>query len=182
MGNLFDLCVEKNPHLAADDPRRKYKARVVLQGNRVMSQDWEAAMFQDLGNAPATMEASRSIDCYGCLPGHIEEQSDATQAYIQAYLKGTPTWACLPKEQWPSAWCQMRRPVVPLLRAMYGHPDSGTYWEEHCNDSVEAKGFVAIVKSSWPGTYYHPRIRLMLVIYVILSWPVPLSIWLRDGP
>ena len=91
MGNLFDFCVEKNPHLAADDPRRKYKARVVLQGNRVMSQDREAAMFQDLGNAPATMEASRSIDRYGCLPGHIEEQSDARQAYIQAYLKGTPT-------------------------------------------------------------------------------------------
>ena len=90
MGNLFDFCVEKNPHLAADDPRRKYKARVVLQGNRVMSQDWEAAMFQDLGNAPATMEASRSIDRYGCLPGHIEEQSDARQAYIQAYLNGDP--------------------------------------------------------------------------------------------
>ena len=60
----------------------------------------------------------------------------------------------------------MRRPVVPLLRAMYGHPDSGTYWEEHCNDAVESKGFVAIIKSSWPGTYFHPRLRLMLVIYV----------------
>ena len=88
MGNLFDFCVEKNPHLPEGDQRRKYKARVVFQGNRVINQDWEAAMFQDLGNAPATMEASRSVDCYGCLPGHVEEQSDARQAYIQAFLKG----------------------------------------------------------------------------------------------
>ena len=160
------FCGEKNPRLAVYDPRRKYTARVVFQGYRVINQDWEAVMFQELGNAPATMEASRSIDCYGCLLGHIEEKSDARQAYIQAYLKGTPTWACLPREQWAGAWQHMRRPVVPLLRAMCGHPDSGAYWEERRNESVEAKGFVAIVKSSWPGTYYHPRLRLMLVIVV----------------
>ena len=34
------------------------------------SQFWEAAFFQDLGNSPATFEASRWADFYGCLPGH----------------------------------------------------------------------------------------------------------------
>ena len=63
-------------------------------------------------------------------------------------------------------WQHMRRPVVPLLRAMYGHTRSGTFWEGHCNESVDPKGVVAMVKSSWPGRYYHPRLRRMVVIYL----------------
>lgn len=33
-------------------------------------QFWEAAFFQELGNSPATFEASRWVDFYGCLPGN----------------------------------------------------------------------------------------------------------------
>ena len=66
MGMLFGFVVEKNPDLPEGDSRRKFKGRVVFQGNNVVNQNWEAAMFQDLGNAPATMEASRIADCYGC--------------------------------------------------------------------------------------------------------------------
>ena len=25
------------------------------------------------------------------------------------------------------------QPVVRVLKALYGHPDSGTYWEKHCD-------------------------------------------------
>ena len=49
---------------------RKYKGRVVFLGNRVQDENWEAAIFQDLGSSPATMQAAKSIDAYGCLPGH----------------------------------------------------------------------------------------------------------------
>ena len=166
MGTLLDFSAETNPPLPDGNSRRTYTARVVFQGNRVINQDWEAAMFQDWGNAPATMEAPRSIGCYGCLPGHAEEQNDARHAYTQAFLKGTHTWDCLPKQQRPMACHHMRRPVAPLLQAMYGHPDSGTDWYERCNDSAEPRGFAAIIKGSWPGTYYHHRLRLMLVIDV----------------
>ena len=141
MGMLFGFVVEKNPDLLADDPRRKYKGRVVFQGNNVVNQNWEAAMFQDLGNAPATMEASRIADCYGCFPGHACEQSDAEQAYIQASLKGTPTWVSLPQDQRPKSWTGMKRPVCMLTKALYGHPNSETYWEEHCDHEVLNAGF-----------------------------------------
>jgi hypothetical protein len=44
------------------------------------------------------MEASKTADFYGLIPGHAVEIADAEQAYIQALLTGTPSgFACLPK-------------------------------------------------------------------------------------
>ena len=42
---LFGICVEKGSELDKSNPGRKYKCRVVFQGNRVSDQDWEAATF-----------------------------------------------------------------------------------------------------------------------------------------
>ena len=58
-GHIFAICVEKNSELPKGDPHRKFKGRVVFQGNRVVNQDWLEAGFQDLGSAPAGLEASR---------------------------------------------------------------------------------------------------------------------------
>ena len=93
------------------------------QGNRVVNQSREAALFQDLGSSPATLDASRAADAYGCVPGHDTEIADAEQAYIQADLKGTPSWVCLP----PEARTEIAK-VVQLRKALYGHPDSATFW------------------------------------------------------
>ena len=73
------------------------------------------------------MEASKAADAYGMIRGHIIEQADAVQAYIQAKLQGpATTWVMLPHDQWPASWRnKYRTPVVPLLLALYGHPDSG---------------------------------------------------------
>jgi len=154
MGMQFGFVVEKNPDLPAGDPRRKFKGRVVFQGNNVVNQNWEAAMLQDLGNAPATMEASRIADCYGCFPGHACQQADAGQAHLQAPLKGTPTWVALPPDQRPASWAGMKRRACRLLRALYGHPDSGTYWEEHCDARVLKAGFEPVLRDTWPACYY----------------------------
>jgi len=70
MARIHGFCVEKNYQLPNDNPSRKFKGRGVLLGNQVKNQFWEAAFFQDLGNSPATFEASRWADFYGCLPGH----------------------------------------------------------------------------------------------------------------
>ena len=48
-GFLFATCVEKNSELPDGHEKKKFKGRVVFQGNRVLNQSWEAAMFQDLG-------------------------------------------------------------------------------------------------------------------------------------
>ena len=70
MARVHGICVEKNYQLPKGSPGRKFKGRGVLLGNQVKNQHWEAAFFQDLGNSPATFEASRWADFYGCIPGH----------------------------------------------------------------------------------------------------------------
>ena len=92
---------EKHSELPKDDKRRKFKGRGVLLGNQVKNQNFEAALFQDLGNSPASFESSRWADMYGCLPGHNVQLADAIQAYIQASLTGVACWVELPDEAWP---------------------------------------------------------------------------------
>eukprot|EP00969_Alexandrium_andersonii_P082546 3638892-Alexandrium_andersonii.AAC.1 len=76
------------------------------------------------------MDATKAVDFICLLPGNSGQMSDATQAYTQARLKGKVTWVCLPGREWPAEWKKngMRDPVVPLLLALYGHPDAGGYW------------------------------------------------------
>ena len=116
-------------------------------------------MFQDLGSSPATLDASRAVDAYGAAPGHVIEVADAEQAYVQAEMKGTPTWVCLPPEQRTGKALKMRRPVCLLKRALYGHPDSGTFWEEKCDEHVRSVGFEP-TGSEWPSTYFHKELKL----------------------
>ena len=163
MGYVFGVCVEKNSEL--EPSTRKYKGRVVVQGNRVVNQSYEAAIFQDLGSALATLDASRAVDAYGCVPGHAIEVADAEQAYVQADMRGTPTWVCLPPEVRTGKARNMRRPVCRLKKALDGHPDAGAYWEEHCGAHVQSVGFEP-TGCEWPSTYFHPGLQLYLVIYV----------------
>jgi len=112
------------------------------------------------------MEAGRAADFYGSVPGNCISVADAEQAYIQAKLKGNTTWVALPPEAWPEEWKgKYQRPVVVLEQALYGHPSSGTYWEEHCDDQVKAVGFDP-VGANWPSCYWHSKLKLLLVIYV----------------
>ena len=167
MARVHGKCVEKNYQLPEGDPGRKFKGRGVLLGNQVKNQHWEAAFFQDLGNSPASFEASRWADFYGCLPGHAVKLADAIQAYIQAKLKGPLCWVELPTDAWPPEiqYWKFRRPVVRLDKALYGHPDSGTMWEQHCDKKVQEIGFKPIGEE-WPSMYFHDELKLLLVIYV----------------
>ena len=167
MARIHGICVEKNFQLPQGHPNRKFKGRGVLLGNQVKNQFWEAAFFQDLGNSPATFEASRWADFYGCLPGHGVKLADAVQAYIQAILPGPPCWVELPEDAWPDNmdFRKFRRPVVRLIKALYGHPDSGTMWEQHCDRKVRELGFIP-VGEEWPSMYFHKKLQLLLVVYV----------------
>ena len=76
-GYFFGICVEKNSELPPLHPKRKLKGRVVFQGNRVTNQNWEAAIFRDMGSCLATVEAPKAADFYGLIPGHVVEIADA---------------------------------------------------------------------------------------------------------
>ena len=162
----WNLC-GKNYLLPKGHPNRKFKGRGVLLGNQVKNPFWEAAFLQDLRNSPATFEASRWADFYGCLPGNDVKLADAIQAYIQAILIGPPCWVELPEDAWPDDvdFRKFRRPVFRLIKALYGHPDSGTMWEQHCDRNVKELSFVP-VGEEWPSMYFHKELQLLLVIYV----------------
>jgi hypothetical protein len=120
MGVVFQICVEKDSETEKPEHLRKYKGRVVFRGNDVVEENWDIAMFQELGSAPATMVAAKTCDLYGLLEGHVVENADATQAYTQSLLGGTNAWVSLSKRsgQWLGNTCDV----------LFVH------WRKHCMD------------------------------------------------
>ena len=72
----------------------------------------------------------------------------------------------LPKDQWPQAWVDAgyEDPVCPLILALCGHPDAGTFWERHCKAKLIEVGFIRVPE--WPSVFYHPKYKLFLVVCV----------------
>ena len=80
------------------------------------------------------MGSVRAAFGIAALQGHILKARDGTQAYIEARTDGRErprTWARLPRQWLPAALFDAcgkplyEDPVVPLVRALYGHPESG---------------------------------------------------------
>ena len=142
-GRLVELCHLKGAELPLGHEMRKYKGRVVFQGDQVKTQNLEAVMFQEPASCPATMQAGKAADCFGPEPGNVVMQADADQVCNQALFDGTPTWVRLLEEAWPESGKRgnrkLRNPVCRLKRALYGHPDAGGYWEQHCEKHRKTK-------------------------------------------
>jgi hypothetical protein len=187
-GRIFGISSIKNDELPDGHPLKVDKGRFVYQGSDVRDQNGNAAVFEQLGSNPATMEASKAADAYGLQPGYIIETSDCDKAYIQSDLRGPVTWASLPREIWPEWWAsKFRDPVVIVRKALYGHPLAGECWEDRCESKVLKSGFVKI--KGWKSCYFHAGRKVLLVVYVDdlkMSGPkdeVP-KCWqdLRSGP
>ena len=58
----------------------------------------------------------------------------------------------------------MHDPVCPLILSLYGHPDSGGFWERHCESHLIEQGFETI--QAWRSCYWHPKLKLFLIVYV----------------
>jgi len=140
VGKIFEICVEKGSELPLGDPMRKFKGRTVFQGNNVKDEAADVGLFAELGSSPANMEAGKALDAYGSMPGNRTSQGDGKQAYTQALMQGILTWLRLPRNRWPKEWIGVYKdPVVLLILALYGHPDSGVYGNvivrKHCLQS-----------------------------------------------
>lgn len=109
-------------------------------------------------------------DAIARLPGCSGECSDAAGAYTQATLGGPETWVSLPKAWWPPSWFypdgtpKYNDPVCRLVKALYGHPLAGLYWEKHVQKHLIDLGFVQV--PSWECLYVHQKKQLFLSIYV----------------
>ena len=167
VGKVFEICVEKGSELPEGNPLRKFKGRTVFQGNNVKDESSDVALFAELGSSPANMEAGKSLDACGSMPGNRISQGDGKQAYTQALMKGIRTWIRLPRNRWPKEWVgKYHDPVVPLVFALYGHPDSGGLWQLHCEKALMAVGFQPLYPECWPSMFWHPKLKLLLGVYV----------------
>ena len=143
------------------------RERRCFLGSNVKDEQFDWAQFNDQGSAPPSMEGARAVDAASLLKGYSAMQSDAISAYTQAFLKGPLTYVSLPKAWWPADWHgKYTNPVVPLVLALYGHPDSGTFWEERCTEAVTKCGWRALNELGWDGLFWHPEEKALLVVYV----------------
>ena len=147
--------------------RSSFKGRTVFQGNNVKDEAADVALFAELGSSPANMEAGKALDAYGSMPGNRTSQGDGKQAYTQALTQGILNWIRLPRNRWPKEWIGVYKdPVVLLILALYGHPDSGGLWQRHCEKALYAVGFHPLYPECWPSMFWHPKLKLFLGVYV----------------
>ena len=53
-----------------------------------------------------------------------------------------------------------------MVLNLYGHPTAGFNWQDHAEEIVLNEGFVRVSKNAWVSVFYHPQLRVVLVIYV----------------
>ena len=56
-------------------------------------------------------------------------------------------------------------PGVRLNTALYGHKNSGVFWQKYCDKQCREAGFEKI-SDNWSSMYYHPVTKMLLIVYV----------------
>ena len=172
IGSLMTICSEKYAEM--EQALRVLKGRVVYRGDCARDQDGRAALYQNLTASPTSIAAANANIAYGRVPGHKTSSADAVKAYVQALLKAKqPTWVQIPKELWEDDWHQrFKQPVCLLVKALYGHPESGSHWERHLTEIIKEMGGEAVPEH--PSSFFIPASGLLLTVYVddfLLSGP-----------
>ena len=152
----------------------KYKGRICFRGDNVRDQDGAPAIFQELSSSPAAIHSTNANIAYGLIPGHKSTLADAQRAFVQALLKAkNKTWVTIPRTLWPDHWHgKYDRPMCLLVKALYGHPESGGHWENHLTEAVLALGGVPVADQ--PSNFWFVKEKLLLTVYVddlLLSGP-----------
>ena len=111
-GQLMSLASVKFEELAKH--LRKMKGRILYRGDCAKDERGAAAVYQDLGATPASIQGLNNCLAYGSLIGHSTTTADAIKAYVPALLKSKyQTWITLPPELRPKWWRE--RFVKPLF-------------------------------------------------------------------
>ena len=79
---------------------QKMKGRIVYRGDCAKDEHGAAAVYQELGANPTSVQGLNACLAYGSLPGNSSSAADAVKAYVQALLSSkyktwieTPAWA-----------------------------------------------------------------------------------------
>ena len=141
IGGLLTLCSEK--HAEGSDPRKRLKkGRICSVGNRVFDQNGVMVVRQTLSASPTSVHSANINLLYGALVNNMTTQADAIRAYVQSYLKSKhPTYVHIPPSIQPESWKgKYKNPYCRLVKALYGHPESGGHWERHFTAAIKKVG------------------------------------------
>ena len=145
---------------------QKMKGRIVYRGDCAKDEHGAAAVYQELGANPTSVRGLNACLAYGSLRGNSSSTADAVKAYVQALLSSKyKTWIELPPELRPKHWRdKFVKPVVLLVKALYGHPDAGGLWEQHLKKIIRSLGGQEVPE--YPGNFFSPNTKLLLSTYV----------------
>ena len=145
---------------------RMMRCRTVFLGDNVTDTWYQEAEMEGLGAAVPAMEDSRTLDAQSLRPGYVCEVSDADSAYLQAWLGSkVEVWVEIPEEYWLPEWYgKYTHPVCLLVLALYGHEDSGGYWEEKSYGDIIACGWEKI--EGRRGVFCKQKENASLMCYV----------------
>ena len=131
----------------------KWKGRIVYGGDAIRNIFGDEVLFEDVGTVPSTMTATRCLAAAKALYPDMELlMADCLRAYTQAKMTGVTSYVRLPRAWWPAHWHgKYKDPVVPLERALYGHPAAGDMWHSKISSVLKAIGFQEV--ESWPSVY-----------------------------
>jgi hypothetical protein len=145
---------------------RKIEGRIVYRGDCAKDEHGAAAVYQELGAKPTSVQGLNACLAYGSLLGHSSSAADAVKAYVQAILSSKyKTWIELPPELRPKHWRdKFVKHVVPLVKALYGHPEAVGLWEQHLKKIIKSLSGQEIPE--YPGNFFFPEATLLLSTYV----------------
>ena len=163
-GQLMTIASIKFYELA--EHLQKMKGRIVYRGDCAKDEHGAAAVYQELGANPTSVQGLNTCLAYGSLPGNSSSAADAVKAYVQALLSSKyKTWIGLLPELRPKHWRdKFVKPVVLLVKALYGHPDAGGLWEQHLKKIIRNLGGQEVPE--YPGNFFFPDTKLLLSTYV----------------
>ena len=131
VASLMDIFHLKNAELEAK--HQTYKGRVVLRGDIVKDDPGSYAVLTEQRSSASQMTAAKIMDIISRLLGCDGQAADAVSAYTLVKMEDAPKllkipksecpdiWIRLPRHKWPTSWCNMEDPVVPLELNLYGH-------------------------------------------------------------
>ena len=74
---------------------RKHTGRIVYRGDCAKDEYGAAAVYQELGANPTSVQGLNACVAYGSLPGNQCTVADAVKAYVQVLLKSGKKHGCL---------------------------------------------------------------------------------------
>ena len=139
--------------------KRKFRARAVFQGNNIWSRSGQSVyeILDEVSNSPSSLTAARTAMAVGMLRRMRASYRDASNAYELSVINLVE----LPRSWWPRSWFEddamtipkYKRPAVPLVYALPGHPKSGNVWDKHAESILAKLGWRKV--AGWNGVFVH---------------------------